>query len=143
MRCSDCLRLGCVLGVCLAAWGCTGGDPLGRLAIRGTVTLDDVPLDSGTIHFEPQAPSTGHGTGTMILNGVYELPAGRGLPPGSYKVSISAPETMEQTAVVGQELPPPAERIPPRYNADTELRAEVSESGPNEFNYELRSAGNP
>ena len=68
-------------------------------------------------------------------------PAERGLPAGSYTVSISAPEPMEQTAVMGQELPPPAERIPAEYNVETRLVAEVTESGPNEFNRVLGFGG--
>lgn len=143
MRRSDYLRLLCVLAACLVLCGCGAGDPLGRRAIRGNVTLDGVALDSGTIHFEPQGPSAVHGSGTVILNGAYEMSAEHGLPAGSYKVSISAPEAMEQTAVMGQELPPPAERVPAEYNVATRLVAEVTDSGPNRFDYNLQSAGNP
>jgi len=129
-----------ILSICLLASGCGGDDALGRRAISGKVTLDGAPLDSGTIHFEPLGGSTSHGTGTVIRDGQYEVAADHGLPPGSYKVSISALEQIKQAPVMGQELPPPAERIPAKYNVNTELVVEVTESGLTTFDFQLESA---
>ena len=36
-----------------ALLGCGPGNPLGRKALSGTVTLDGSPLDGGTIEFHP------------------------------------------------------------------------------------------
>jgi hypothetical protein len=133
------------LATCLVLVGCSGDDPLGRLKISGKVTLDGTPLDSGTIHFEPLdaaggSGAGGHGGGGVITDGKYELPAKHGLPEGNYRVSISAPEASDQEPVMGRELPPPAERIPERYNIQSQLTARVTSDGPNTFDFQLESA---
>ncbi len=133
------LRLICLLTACLVTAGCSGGDPLGRQTISGKVTLDGRPLDSGTIHFEPLDETGGHGSGGVITDGRYELPAAHGLPEGNYRVSISAPEVIDQEPVMGRELPPPAERVPPRYNIESQLTAKVTNEGPNGFDFQLKS----
>lgn len=133
------LQLICVAAVCLGMAGCSGDDPLGRRTISGTVTLDGTPLDSGVIHFEPLDETGGHGGGGVVADGKYELPAKHGLPEGNYRVSISAPEVIDQEPVMGRELPPPAERIPRKYNIESQLTAQVTSEGPNTLAFQLES----
>ena len=64
-----------------------------RLAVSGEVALDGAPLDEGSIRLT----STGNGklfaSGAMIKNGNFHVPQEKGLPPGTYRVEISSPDT--------------------------------------------------
>ena len=123
--------------------GCGPGNPLNRLPISGEVKLDGVPLDQGTIQFTPEGKE-GVGTGDLITNGTYSLPAEKGLPVGKYRVRITAPEGGE--AGINPNEPPgpttgqPArDRIPPEYNTQSEIVVEVTAGGPNEFSYDIQT----
>lgn len=127
------------LGTFLAIGGCQRGDPAGRFPLSGTVTLGGVPLDEGVIQFLPEQPD-GLRTGDLIVAGNYDIPAHQGLTPGNYLVTITAAD--KQGAAVPQEAPGPTmmvspERIPAKYNRQSELRAKVTADGPNRFDYHM------
>jgi hypothetical protein len=126
----------------LCCGGCGADNPLGRLAISGSVTLDGEPLPSGTIAFAPQDPA-GVSSGGMISEGAYAIVAERGLPPGTYDVRIFSPDS-DDTAPAGPPGPlgPPAveERLPARYNTETELSITVTADGSAEFDFPLESS---
>jgi hypothetical protein len=116
------------LALALLVAGCSEPNPLGRRPIHGQITLDGKPVDYGSIQFLPEDPDHGIITGTMIKDGSYHLKLAEGLPPGSYKVMISAPDRGKIEKVEG----PPGdersfaiERIPTRYNLKTTLKIEV------------------
>jgi len=125
---------------CLLAGACEDADPLGRREVSGTVRLDGELLESGVIHFEPQAGG-GQATGTVIRDGRFELPAEHGLPPGTYTVSISSPEPTGQEPSMDEYVPAPPERIPKQYNVKTTLTAEVTPAGANRFEFDLQTGG--
>lgn len=136
-----------ILGTTVSFIGC-GGNPLGREDVTGSVTLDGQPLDQGLISFEPKLRGEGHvGSGTSIKDGRYVIPANKGIPAGEYLVRIhSAVMRNGPQASVGKgEMPGTGEggigieRIPPQYNVRTKLSVTVTESGPNEFNFELKN----
>jgi len=126
------------------AVGCSGsGDDLPREPVSGTVTLDNQPLPNGTISFVP-ASGSGGGGGT-IKDGKFSIARAGGLVPGSYSVSINASETQgEQTKpkMVGgtrKESQVAKELIPAKYNANTELKAEIKKGGNKDLNFVLVS----
>ncbi|MBI3467624.1 MAG: carboxypeptidase regulatory-like domain-containing protein [Planctomycetes bacterium] len=128
----------CLSGVLLS--GC-GGDPLGRHAISGTVTLDGAPVENGTISFQPVDQGT-TSSGTAFTGGTYSLSQENGLPVGKYLVTINAPKpgtggTPSPDALPGDPLPPPQELIPPEWNVKSDQTIEVKEGGPFEFNFEI------
>ncbi len=136
--------------VCIAACllllpsfvGCNK-NPLGRLAVSGRITLDGKPLDKGTIEFRPQAGGASVGSGGVITNGAFAIPTLQGLPPGKYDVRIFSGRPDDSPLPEG--VPPGVnrpwiERIPARYNVQTTLVAEVSASGSNTFNFDLKTA---
>ena len=138
---ATCLVLGasCFLPVA----GCGPGNPLGREALSGTVTLDGEPLATGSIEFAPLEPG-GVSSGETISGGRYDIGEIKGLPPGKYRVRIyssvksTAPPTPEEAAL--PELHRPGvERIAPRFNAASELVAEVTAEGPNRFDFQVSS----
>lgn len=124
--------------VAMTLAGCGSAiDTGGRKAVTGDVTLDGVPIVEGSIRFEPQSGTTA--TGAMIADGKYEIPADKGLLPGSYRVYINALEPVEDNRSADDMMnnpgPPRKELIPAKYNKKSELTADVSESGPNKFDF--------
>jgi hypothetical protein len=119
--------------------GCGPSDP--REAVSGTVTLDGKPLDQGTIEFVPTAQ--GVLSGGVISGGKFDVPADRGLPPGTYTVRIySADPPSGATASPdpgGGGYPMAKDRIPPKYNSESNVTAEVTAGGENHFTFEVTS----
>lgn len=128
-----------IAGGLIAVAGC--GPASDRLPISGEVTLDGVPLDSGAIHFTSKGGTKLAASGATIESGEFNIPQEKGLPPGTYFVEISAPDSSAPLAVYqggpGQpRLPPTApERIPAEYNANRTV--EVTVDGDNNFKFEI------
>jgi hypothetical protein len=140
LGCGQRWKVGTVLVALVALGGCGGANPLGRQAIRGTVTLDGVPLASGSIEFTPLEGS-GVGSGAVIEAGKFEIPAEGGLPPGKYRVSIvdnpPAPP-LPAGHMPGDDLPPqPKPRVPATWNQQSQQQIEVTERGPNRFEFHI------
>lgn len=107
--------------------GCRSGDspPLGR--VEGTVTLDGKPLSEGRIMFVP-VDGGRTSTGEFDESGNYQLIYSLdewGAKVGEHTVKITT-----QNDFGG------GERIPAKYNVDSELKA-VVEGGSNTFDFEL------
>lgn len=120
-----------LLAVFLLA-GCDG-DPSRQ--VTGTVTFDGKPVPDGQIIFVDaagkQAPDAG-----KITDGKFAFK----VTPGSKKVQVQA-SRMEKLSpgkkgAMG-ETEAPVSYIPARYDADTKLTAEVTDKGPNEFEFKL------
>lgn len=125
----------------LLAAGCGGGDGLDRQAISGQVTLDGAPLESGSIRFEP-VDGRGVASGAVIIDGAYQVAAAQGLTPGTYHVSISsAGNAVPAQPSMDNEAPLPEERIPVRYNTETELQITIAPQGPTDFPFDLTTPG--
>jgi hypothetical protein len=133
-----------VFGFCLLGmtWGCGGGDPLGRRAISGTVTVDGAPLPQGGISFEPVGGGV-TSSGAVIDRGKYTIPKDKGLPPGKYRVVVNALKpgtgmTLPAGKMPGEAVgPPPEELIPAEWNTNSKNFIEVSDSGPTQFTHEI------
>jgi hypothetical protein len=137
---------GLVALIALAPWGCGGaGDDLPREPISGTVAFEGQPLQSGTIQFQPASAKEGVAAGGMITAGRFDVPRKDGPVPGKYHVMIFALEGPELPRPEG-EMPgvPKAQKkgtpvpIPPRYNFQTELSAEVKAGGQNTYTFDLK-----
>lgn len=138
--------LACAAVLCMA-WGCGAGNPLGRRAVSGQVTLDGSPLDHGVVEFSPQQPG-GVTSGTLIQDGRYTIHTLQGLPPGKYLVRLFSPSRSAEPSADGPPGPPfpgrqpgePAkERIPPQYNLQSDLVVEVVADGDNAFDFDVRT----
>jgi hypothetical protein len=118
------------LGIALAAIavaGCSGGtDPV---PVEGIVTLDGSPLAGATVMFRPQGgrPSAGK----TDAEGRYRLrytSERAGAVPGQHVVSISMFDDGGSVDEAGGAPKKKREPIPARYNASSELVADVTGS---------------
>jgi hypothetical protein len=120
--------------------GC-GGDGLSRQAVSGTVNVDGMPLQQGTINFQPL--EKGVGSGSSIEGGKYALAGKNGLPVGKYRVTINAPVPgtggkADLSAPPGAPPAPPQELIPPDWNENSEHKIDIT-SGKNEHNFDVQT----
>jgi hypothetical protein len=134
----------------LSGWACVGlvllvvvgcGPRTENEAVSGRVTWKGQPLDQGTIEFAPTEGQEAQPAVLLIKDGRYELPRPPGLALGSYQVRISSRQgkAPRRTDIPDADLADPTvkERIPPRYNLKTELKAEVKKGGGNTFDFKL------
>ena len=120
--------------------GCGSDDPLNRQGLSGTVTFDGQPLANGTIEFQPKG--NGFGSGAMIENGEFLIPAAKGLPPGDYIVRVSAATgKAEPEEAPGESDTLAVELIPPEFNTESGVRFTVKDGEDNVF--ELKIPGVP
>lgn len=122
--------------------GC--GPRTDRLAIGGSVSLDGTPLDKGTIRFTTKGEGRLQTTGAMIQAGTYEIPAEKGLLPGTYHVELNSPDNDAKPVIVraqpgGPGIPVAPDRIPPEYNVESDKSIEVMSDGENRFDFTIVS----
>jgi hypothetical protein len=141
VRCGISLVAG--LAVVAAAVGCSGSDGLNRKAITGKVTVDGAPIPNGAIGFEPIGGS-GIGSGAPIVKGEYRIETKDGLPPGKYRVTLQGDDGTKFGVSEGkmpgdEEMPAIKQLVPPDWNKGGEHNIEVKDSGPYEFNFDVKS----
>ena len=113
-----------------------------RQSLEGTVTVDGRPLAEGMIQFRPLPGTPGPTAGNKIRDGRFSIASERGTFSGKFRVEITAkretgqkvPDELSDTMVDQFE-----QYLPARYNSQSELVAEVTDTGPNEFQFELAS----
>ena len=119
--------------------GCGPGNPLGRKALHGNVTLDGGPLPKGAIEFHPL--DGGVQSGGLIQGGSYSIPTHEGVTIGKYRVVIlDTYDTPRLPAghMPGDDLPPaPKSKIPPEWNSKSKQEIEVKKEGPFKFNFDI------
>jgi hypothetical protein len=129
-----------------ATIGCDSGDGLNRQAISGTVTLDGQPLSGGNILFEPASNESGTAVGATIRNGAFAIARKQGPVPGPYRVRIYASSAIQAPPIDGQteRTPRPmVERLPRRYNTQSELNAVIIAGRANHHRFDLHSSNSP
>jgi hypothetical protein len=128
--------------------GCGGGDAtddLPRTAVSGKVTLDDKPLESGSISFDPEpGVKDPVSVGGVIVDGAYSIDKATGPTPGTYRVAIQASEASApiQPGVAPGATPKVVKakpKVPAKYNAKTELKKEIAAGASNSFDFDLKS----
>lgn len=129
----------------VAVAGCHQG-PYEVAPVSGKVTLSGQPLANATVIFEPRGGGeteiVGPGSmGTTDSEGEYRLTTfkdERGAVVGTHRVRVTTFKSQykdiqnsDDTIVVSKE------RVPRRYNRDTQLTFEVPSGGTDEANFEL------
>ena len=129
----------CLATLLMLLCGCGGS---GRLALQGTVTLDEEPIEKGVIQFVPLPGTKGPSAGGTITNGAYLVIAENGVLPGRFRVEITASQATGRQLVDRSSAERIAERtnyVPARYNVSSELTSTVTVDGPNRFDFSLQS----
>jgi hypothetical protein len=150
------LRVLAVLTVpCLLA-GCGGADTEleGLVPVTGTVTLKGSPLGGASVCFVPTGTSEARAASAITDDtGHFELMTlnpGDGAAPGDYQVTVTKVEVTgeklsqeeAQKYLMDRGTPPPSttkQIVQPKFSsgATSGLTATVSESGPNEFTFDV------
>ena len=119
--------------------GCS--DPRNRQVITSEVRFKGEAVEDGYINF---APLDGQetGDGAQIVKGKYQIPQGKGLSPGKYKVTIYAGNGLSGQGDASPDSPNaglklPKERIPPAYNENSKLVREVRKDGTNKLDFDI------
>ena len=116
--------------------GCGESDPLNRQGVTGEIKIQGEPVADGTIEFSPVANGTS--SGAQILEGKFEIPAQKGLPPGEYIVRISAYDSVaEPVSIPGESNKIAEELIPAKYNTESEIKLTVKPDTENVFNLDI------
>jgi hypothetical protein len=131
-----------MVAVALTAAGCGSGDGIPRHTVSGKVTLDGKPLEDGQITFTPELAGN-PAAGATIKAGAYRLGRSEGPAAGPHRVNIWArrptgkktPSDVEPGTFVEETR----EIIPNRYNVNSELKADIKDSGGNRFDFALTS----
>jgi hypothetical protein len=136
-----------VAALCLwLAVGCGSTDGLDRQAMSGRVTVDGRPLANGAILFEPSTRQSGTAVGATIRRGEFVISRNQGAVPGNYLVRVYASSGKQAPPAKGQteRTPRPmVEWLPARYNAKSELKAEVVTRRVNKYVFHLQSSDSP
>lgn len=138
------LRSVALAAAALGPWlgsGCGSEPGPPRVPVAGEVRLDGAPLPSGTITFAPVDGNAG--AFGEVKDGAFRFGAADGPSPGLHTVEVVAVRPTGRK-VASPDLPGETEDearnvIPPRYNARTELRAEVRPGSENTFRFDLTS----
>lgn len=122
--------------------GC-GGQTDGRVPVSGTVVLDSQPLDRGSLELHP-LDTTGTISGGTVRDGLFEIEADQGPKPGKYQVRIFAAGgafEADPNAPPGPEAETPGatERVPARFNTQSELEVEIVPKGNRDLRFEIQS----
>ncbi len=130
----------------VALTGCGGGKPpeQAKAKVKGTITLDNKPLQTGKIVFDA---ANGQPPADMdILDGKFEGNA----PVGKCKVQITSFKQMTMKEKLekegkkpmdgpGYDQPMEVNLLPDRYNVKSEITREVFADKPNDFTFDLKS----
>jgi len=93
------------------------------------------PVGPGSIQFAALGDNQASASGAPVIDGKYSIGRDGGLLPGKYLVRIYWPE--KNTMGQGRGVPVPKERIPMKYNINSELTVEVQSGAKNIFDFEL------
>ncbi len=125
--------------ICAAAFTGCGGHA--RDPVHGTVTIDGQPLADGQIVFTPKPGTASPTAGATIKDGSYKVNTTNEKFLGAFRVEITAsrPTGRQVKGPRGESSDEMANYIPARFNTASELSAEVTASGPNQFDFALQS----
>jgi hypothetical protein len=113
-----------------------------KTTIKGRVTWEGNPIETGSISFEPE-DRQGPSTGGLIQNGQYEVGSDANVQPGKKVVRIQGSAKTGNQIEAGPPLPPGTmvdevkPVVPAKYNDKSELIREVEAGKVNEFDFEL------
>jgi hypothetical protein len=132
----------CPICALLLVAGCGRADYDGpkRYPLSGKVTLDGESVDQGFISFLPHTQSE-RPSGGIVAAGEYLIPEAKGANAGTYTVQVRWSRRTGRRVFdpeIGEMVPEVEDRIPARFNTQSELTVEVSATQ-TEFDFHLES----
>ena len=119
----------------IVALGISGCSRKGRIMVpvSGTVTLDGKPMPDGMIYFK-----------TIVEGSVDQMEIKDGkfagkVEVGDRRVEICRYGLGPPIKMGNGEIPNKIETLPARYNQESELKATLTQRGPNEFTFDVKS----
>ena len=111
-----------ILFISIVLGGCSGSSTHGT--IHGTVTLDDKPLEEGTVRFVP-VDGNSQTAAAIVSQGEFTAT----VPVGLMRVEFSAPKVVGRQKMYDAPDSPVvdqvAELLPPHYNVQSKLEVDV------------------
>lgn len=101
--------------------------------VKGSVTVDGKPAETGAISFFPLDEKS-RTTGARIDAGKFEAH----VPPGAQRVEVRVPKVITPSKDPVLNPPVMAESLPAKYNSQSELKIDVK-AGTNEQNFDLKT----
>jgi len=136
-RFSNLYRFVLVIGFCSLLAGCGGRSDLGQ--VTGRVTLDGKPVADAAVEFTPTMEGS-IATGRTDSSGEYSLMFSRDVAGASLGENVVRISTFDVDYVEGKGEVSIPERIPAKYNRNSELKVTV-EPGRNRHDFDLVSEG--
>ena len=118
------------IGLTLLFAACNNNPP-GKAQVSGTVNWEGQPLANGSIQFFVIEDGLLGGS-AVIQNGRFNFFS----KPGKMRAEVSA-DRPNPSAGLDERIAPSEQYIPDRYNAKSELTAEVTLDGENHFDFSL------
>jgi hypothetical protein len=124
----------------LCALGCSGD----RAEVSGKVLLDGKPIEEGAITFIPIEGTRGPGTGAIIRDGKYHIPASKGVVVGRNRVELrafrsSGGKIQDPTARRGTLTDVRVPAFGPEYNDESTLVRDI-QRGANTLDFDIATA---
>jgi len=136
LRCvTKCVPLLLAVFLLVFAGGC-GSD--GLVGVTGTVTLDGEPLENAFVEYTPQVEGGSMSYGRTDAKGKYDMMFSlnaKGAMPGDNIVRITTADVGDEGAAGSKE------RVPTRYNEESDLHADVVDGKSNVFDFDLTTEG--
>lgn len=125
----------------IALCGCESSQPSNVGRVSGKITLEGQPLPDALVKFSPVKPGGSSALGKTDSDGNYKLSYASGIEGaeiGENRVSISTYAEGDPDGDPPQPRVP--EKVPLKYNDQTELTADVK-AGDNQFDFPLKNDG--
>lgn len=110
--------------------GCGDSEPK-RVVVQGEVSFRGKPVNDGEIRLYPKAGTQAPMNGALIRDGRYVVDARKGMPPGTFRVEVTAYRSRQH--VDGGSVEKESEGtqyLPARFNSDSQLELIVPEGSP-------------
>ncbi|WP_231740728.1 hypothetical protein [Thalassoglobus neptunius] len=138
-----------LLATLMFSSGCTSRrEGPSRVAVEGTVTLDNVPLKQGVVRFIATGETEGPKTSVPVNDGQFKINSESGPVVGEHRIEIVSTDdggyAMDDEQAIKQLREQGIRkievvRVPLKYNKRSQLVEHVAAEGPNTYSFELSS----
>ncbi len=136
--------LSCMNVVACLMSSCSGSGPK-KAEVSGTVSVNGVKIEEGSIQFIPVDGTTGPAAGGVIKNGKYHIARDNGVVVGKNRVELrafaySGKKVQDPTGLPGVLADERIQVFPPEYNENSTVIKEIH-AGSNTIDFNIRTDG--